>query len=64
MAHTDTQLGRLSNLTSQLDSNLVLSMTTKTAQHNPLTINHQRKEKIKDGKTKSNLSKDTYSTSN
>jgi hypothetical protein len=43
MAHTDTQLGRLSNLTSQLDSNLVLSMTTKTAQPNPLTIKPPKK---------------------
>jgi hypothetical protein len=31
------------NLTSQLDSNLVLSMTTKTAQHNPLTNPLQKK---------------------
>jgi hypothetical protein len=40
------------NLTSQLDSNLVLSMTTKTAQHNPLTNpTTKRKEKTKDGIT-------------
>jgi hypothetical protein len=44
MAHTDTQLGQQSNLTSQLESNLVLSMTTKTAQPNPL-INPPSKEK-------------------
>jgi len=37
------------NLTSQLDSNLVLSMTTKTAQHTPLTNpTTKRKEKTND----------------
>jgi hypothetical protein len=32
------------NLTSQLDSNLVLSMTTKTAQHTPNKSHYKRNE--------------------
>jgi hypothetical protein len=47
MVHLAGQLGRLSNLTSQLDSNLVLSMTTKTAQPNPLTNTPQKKRENK-----------------
>jgi hypothetical protein len=60
MVQPVTQLGQQSNLTSQLDSNLVLSMTTKTAQHTP----PNSKGIDPHGKRKSNLSKDSNTKGN